>query len=223
LAIYAFNQRNTAQSQSKEAQKQKIVADANANEAMKQEKVAEEETADAQRNARESKAKELAVSSTESLSDDPERSILLSIQAVNATLRFDQPAVPAAEDALHQAILSSQIRKTLKGHAAGVSSVAWSPDGMRLATGSKDKTAKVWDAVTGQELLTLKGHTLYVNSVAWSLDGKQLATASSDLTAQIYAMDVRQLLDLAHKRVTRDFTDDECVRYFQSEKCPPVP
>jgi WD40 repeat protein len=81
----------------------------------------------------------------------------------------------------------------------------------------------VWDAVTGQELLTLKGHTLYVNSVAWSLDGKQLATASSDLTAQIYAMDVRQLLDLAHKRVTRDFTDDECVRYFQSEKCPPVP
>ena len=38
-------------------------------------------------------------------------------------------------------------------------SVAWSPDGKRLATASEDKTAKVWDAASGQELLTLKGHT----------------------------------------------------------------
>ena len=112
---------------------------------------------------------------------------------------------------------------TLSGHTDGVSKVAWSPDSSRVATASQDQTAKVWDAVNGQELLTLEGHTSYVNSVAWSPDGKQLATASSDLTAQIYAMDVRQLLDLAHKRVTRDFTPDECTRYFQSEKCPPLP
>ena len=37
--------------------------------------------------------------------------------------------------------------------------MAWSPDGKRLATASDDKTAKVWDAASGQELLTLKGHT----------------------------------------------------------------
>jgi WD40 repeat protein len=40
-----------------------------------------------------------------------------------------------------------------------VLSVAYSPDGQRLVTGSDDNTAKVWDAKTGTELLTLKGHT----------------------------------------------------------------
>ena len=98
-----------------------------------------------------------------------------------------------------------------------------SPDGKRLATASSDQSAKVWDAASGQDLFTFKGHTLYVNSVAWSLDGKRLATASSDGTVQIYAMDVRLLLDLARKRVTREFTPDECKGYFQSEKCPPLP
>ena len=37
--------------------------------------------------------------------------------------------------------------------------MSWSPDGTRLATGSRDGTAKVWDAAGGRELLTLKGHT----------------------------------------------------------------
>ena len=40
-----------------------------------------------------------------------------------------------------------------------MTSVAFSPDGKRIASGSEDKTVKVWDAATGQEILTLKGHT----------------------------------------------------------------
>ena len=46
----------------------------------------------------------------------------------------------------------------LKGHTAQVFGVAFSPDGRRIVTGSYDKTVKVWDAATGQELLVLKGH-----------------------------------------------------------------
>ena len=66
---------------------------------------------------------------------------------------------------------------TLRGHSGEAHSVCFSPDGKRLATGSRDNTAKVWDAASGKELLTLRGHTGPVNSVCFSPDGTQLATA----------------------------------------------
>ncbi|MHC4827615.1 MAG: protein kinase domain-containing protein, partial [Planctomycetota bacterium] len=67
-------------------------------------------------------------------------------------------------------------KRTLVGHRREVSSVAISPDGRRIVTGSEDKTAKVWDATTSQELLTLEGHDGYVLSVAFSPDGQRIVT-----------------------------------------------
>ena len=49
--------------------------------------------------------------------------------------------------------------------------MSWSPDSKRLATGSEDGTAKVWDGRTGNPLLELKGHTTAVRSVAFKPDG----------------------------------------------------
>ena len=49
--------------------------------------------------------------------------------------------------------------------------VALSPDGQRLASGSYDKTVKIWDIANGQELLSLKGHGSWVMSVTFSPDG----------------------------------------------------
>ena len=80
-----------------------------------------------------------------------------------------------------------------------------------------------WDATSGQELLTLRGHDSKVLSVAWSPDGKRLASSGEDGIVQIYAMDIHDLLNLARSRVTRDLTPDECLRYFQSKSCPPLP
>ena len=66
----------------------------------------------------------------------------------------------------------------LKGHTSVVNSVAYSPDGKTLASGSWDKTVKLWDVQTGKEQTTLKGHTDVVRSVTYSPDGKTLASGA---------------------------------------------
>src|SRR4029077_19403608 len=102
----------------------------------------------AQREARDSKAKELAAFSSDSLSDDPERSILLGIQALDATVQFGQPPVYEAQVALHRALLASQRRMVLRGPSEQVIGVSFSPAGTRPAAASLDGTAKLWDAAS---------------------------------------------------------------------------
>ncbi len=74
----------------------------------------------------------------------------------------------------------------LKGHTGSVWSVAFSPDGTRILTGSWDKTAKVWDARTGTLLLELKGTQAGAYSVSFSPDGTRIVTGSEDQTAKVW-------------------------------------
>src|SRR6266536_2240988 len=76
--------------------------------------------------------------------------------------------------------------QTLEGHSSYVNSVAFSHDSTRLASASRDKTVKVWDAHSGECLQTLKGHGDYVNSVAFSHDSTRLASASRDKTVKVW-------------------------------------
>ena len=76
--------------------------------------------------------------------------------------------------------------QTLEGHSGAVYSNAFSHDSKLLASASRDKTIKVWDAATGVLLQTLKGHSDKVNSIAFSHDSKLLASASSDKTVKVW-------------------------------------
>ncbi|MCA2694109.1 MULTISPECIES: serine/threonine-protein kinase [unclassified Microcystis] len=76
--------------------------------------------------------------------------------------------------------------RTLTGHSNGVTSVAYSPDGRYLASGSWDDTIKIWEVATGKELRTLTGHYGEVYSVAYSPDGRYLASGSGDNTIKIW-------------------------------------
>jgi RNA polymerase sigma factor (sigma-70 family) len=80
----------------------------------------------------------------------------------------------------------------LKGHTEPVSSVAFSRDGKRVVSGSRDRAVKVWDADTGQEICTLKGHTFAVSSVAFSGDGKRIVSGSMDGTVRVWDADTGQ-------------------------------
>ena len=75
---------------------------------------------------------------------------------------------------------------TLSGHMVCVTSVAYSADGTRIATGSKDKTVRVWDATTGTLRTELKGHTDEVTSVSFSPDGTRIVSGSKDKTAKVW-------------------------------------
>ncbi|KAJ5275561.1 hypothetical protein N7505_004106 [Penicillium chrysogenum] len=76
--------------------------------------------------------------------------------------------------------------RTLEGHLCSVRSVAFSPDGLTLASGSFDRTIKLWDTATGDCRQTLDDHSSTVNSVAFSGDGLTLASGSDDNTVKLW-------------------------------------
>jgi WD40 repeat protein len=81
---------------------------------------------------------------------------------------------------------SPKPRLVLKGHTAIVSAAAFSPDGKTIASGSNDKSIKLWDVATGKNTSTFKGSSDFIKSVAFSPDGKTLASAEFHRTIRIW-------------------------------------
>ncbi|MER3415485.1 MAG: protein kinase, partial [Gemmataceae bacterium] len=79
--------------------------------------------------------------------------------------------------------------RTLQGHTNWVFSVAFSPDGRYLASGSRDNTVRVWEVATGQHVRTLQEHTRGITSVAFSPDGRYLASGSWDKTVRVWRLE----------------------------------
>lgn len=83
----------------------------------------------------------------------------------------------------------NRLLRTMPGHRDQVRSVAYSPDGERLLSGSWDRTIKLWSARTGELLRTLEGHASRIDSVAFLPDGRRALSASADHTIILWDLE----------------------------------
>ncbi|KAG9044890.1 hypothetical protein FS842_001360 [Serendipita sp. 407] len=79
-----------------------------------------------------------------------------------------------------------ELELELKGHGDGVWSLAFSPDGSKLVSGSSDNTIRIWNLQTRSHMITLEGHTHTVLSVAFSLDNQKVVSGSHDKTVRVW-------------------------------------
>ncbi len=126
------------------------------------------------------RAQELLLKANTLMQDSPEVGLLIALEAAKIAQN------PAVEAVLHQALLKVHLRVNLRGHREGVWDAAYSPNGLQIVTSSDDQTARVWDAITGAEILVLRGHEAAVWNVAYSPNGQRIVTASEDGTARVW-------------------------------------
>ncbi|MCI0541744.1 MAG: hypothetical protein L0Z50_41635 [Verrucomicrobiales bacterium] len=89
--------------------------------------------------------------------------------------------------------------KPLRGHSGYVPSIAFSPDGTRLVSGSSDHTLKLWDTAEGIELATLYGHRARVHGVIFSKDGRQIYSTGVDGDVRVWEAPPLTEIDLSTK------------------------
>jgi WD40 repeat protein len=77
-------------------------------------------------------------------------------------------------------------KQRLEAHGEQFDCVVFAPDGSMLATASWDKTVRLWDVKTGEQIRKLEGHDEWVNYVAFSPDGQLVASASDDGTVRLW-------------------------------------
>ncbi|MBN2394416.1 MAG: hypothetical protein JXR84_27020 [Anaerolineae bacterium] len=171
----------TAEAKQKEAEEAQATAEAALITAQTERDRADDETRKALAQAQIARSRQLAAQSTSNLESALDLASLLAVEAYGITT-----TVEARSSLLSSLQHNPQLRNRLYGHESWVWSVAFSPDGQTLASGSNDNTIILWD-VTDPRAPTplgvpLTGHTGDVRSVAFNPDGQTLASGSSDGT-----------------------------------------
>jgi len=165
---------NAAQAASTYAIEQQGIAQANAEEALKQANIARSQILTINANSN-----PLAV----------QKNILLSIEAINLVKDYSFSDRNLAEQSIHDTLANAG-GIPLSGHEESIYTLAFSPDGQWLATGSFDTTARLWKVDDpSADPIVLRGHENTISTLAFSPDGQWLATGSADNTARLWKMD----------------------------------
>jgi WD40 repeat protein/DNA-binding SARP family transcriptional activator len=141
--------------------------------------VAVNQRGEAEQQRRVATARELAAASDANLAEDPERSMLLALAAIDATRNAGEAPIPEAVSALHRAVSESRIVLSVPGLGGALD---WSPHGNLFVTEGPEESGIIdlRDSRTGESVRSFHGHDVDVNDVAFSPDGDLLATTGDD-------------------------------------------
>ena len=120
--------------------------------------------------------------------------LALAIKAVAPALRAGRDVPLLAKEGLMTAYSLAKNSQPLHGHTDRVDSAVFDPSGSLVLTASTDRTARIWDARSGRQLLTFPGHRLMVTSASFSPNAQTVLTTSADGTARLWEVSSGRLL-----------------------------
>jgi len=135
-------------------------------------------------------SRRLSADAISQLSNDPELSLLLAIEAGKLA------STQETDIALRRALTALDQRAVYLGHKAQVISICVSPDGRSLLTAGADREARIWDIAERTTKSVFQGHTDWVNSAAYSPDGTRIITAGRDAQIRIWDVTTRETVKI---------------------------